>query len=184
MTHVPSVIGTMVTEPIIADPVLDFMRLLWNVEHGLQSRSKWMEATLGITGPQRLVLRIVRDRPDLSAGELAHILHLHPSTITGILQRLVSKGLLQRTRDRHDSRRVRLRARAAAQRLMDPSSITVEAAIKGALTSIPPRRIQHAREVLTAIADTLAEIPARGIRQAVGGRARRRSALRRRSAGR
>ena len=33
------------------DPVLDFMRLLWNVEHGLQSTSKHMETTLGITGP-------------------------------------------------------------------------------------------------------------------------------------
>jgi hypothetical protein len=37
------------------DPVLDFMRLLWRLEHGLQSASKQMEATLGITGPQRLV---------------------------------------------------------------------------------------------------------------------------------
>jgi DNA-binding MarR family transcriptional regulator len=76
------------------DPILDFMRLLWSVEHGLQSTSKRMEATLGITGPQRLVLRIVSERPGLSAGEVARIVHLHPSTITGILQRLVRKGLL------------------------------------------------------------------------------------------
>src|ERR1700733_2332457 len=41
------------------DAVLDFMRLLWSIEHGLQSASKHMEGTLGITGPQRLVLRIV-----------------------------------------------------------------------------------------------------------------------------
>ncbi len=90
------------------DPILDFMRLLWSVEHGLQSTSKRMEATLGITGPQRLVLRIVTERPGLSAGEVARIVHLHPSTITGILQRLVRKGLLQCERDRRDTRRVRL----------------------------------------------------------------------------
>ena len=41
------------------DPVLDFMRLLWSVEHGLERMSKRMGNELGITGPQRLVLRIV-----------------------------------------------------------------------------------------------------------------------------
>ena len=53
------------------DPVLDFMRLLWGIEHRLQSASKRMEAALGITGPQRLVLRVVARFPGLSAGDLA-----------------------------------------------------------------------------------------------------------------
>src|SRR5260370_41656340 len=70
------------------DPALDFLRLLWAIEHGLQRMSKRMEASLGVTGPQRLVLRIVGRFPGLSAGDLAHILPLPPSTITGILQRL------------------------------------------------------------------------------------------------
>src|ERR1700733_7143915 len=73
------------------DPVLDFMRLLWGIEHRLQSASKRMEASLGITGPQRLVLRVVSRFPGLSAGELARVVRLHPSTVTGILQRLVRK---------------------------------------------------------------------------------------------
>src|ERR1700688_4633292 len=91
------------------DPVLDFMRLLWSIEHGLQRMSKRMGADLGITGPQRLVLRLVGQFPGLSAGELAGIVRLHPSTITGILQRLVTKGFLERARDPGDNRRVRLR---------------------------------------------------------------------------
>ena len=121
-------------EPLMFDPVLDFMRLLWSVEHGLQSRSKWMEATLGVTGPQRLVLRIVSERPGLSAGELALMVHLHPSTITGIVQRLVRNGLLQRTRDPHDRRRIRLRVRGAAQRVLAVTNGTVESAVTQALT--------------------------------------------------
>lgn len=153
------------TESIVLDPVLDFMRLLWNVEHGLQSRSKWMQATLGITGPQRLVLRIVRDRPGLSAGELARILHLHPSTITGIVQRLVKRGVLRRTRDRHDSRRVVLQFHPAAEKFMSVSDATVEWAVKRALTTIPPHRVRHAREVLSVVADVLAAIPATRTRQ-------------------
>ena len=40
--------------PITLDATLDFMRLLWAIEHGLQRSSKRMEATLGVTGPQRV----------------------------------------------------------------------------------------------------------------------------------
>src|SRR5689334_23622938 len=47
------------------DPVLDFMRLLWSIEHGLQRMSKRMENEIGITGPQRLVLRVVGQYPGL-----------------------------------------------------------------------------------------------------------------------
>jgi MarR family transcriptional regulator, organic hydroperoxide resistance regulator len=143
-------------EMLDLDPVLDFMRLLWSVEHRLQSASKRMETTLGITGPQRLVLRIVTEGPGVSAGELARILHLHPSTITGILERLVRKGLLKRERDREDSRRIRLHSRAAATSFVAASSGTVESAVSRALARIPAHRVRHAREVLSAIAAALA----------------------------
>jgi DNA-binding MarR family transcriptional regulator len=139
------------------DPVLDFMRLLWSVEHGLQSTSKRMEATLGITGPQRLILRIVAARPGLSAGALARIVHLHPSTITGILQRLIKKGLLRRERDRRDSRRIRLHSQAAANGFVTASTGTVESAVARALVRVPTHRLRHAREVLVAIAEALAD---------------------------
>jgi DNA-binding MarR family transcriptional regulator len=139
------------------DPILDFMRLLWSVEHGLQSTSKRMEASLGITGPQRLVLRIVSERPGLSPGEVARIVHLHPSTITGILQRLVKKGLLRRDRDSNDHRRIRLRSQAAAREFVAASTGTVESAVTRALRPIPMLRVRHAREVLLAIASALAD---------------------------
>ena len=50
------------------DEVLDFLGLIWNVDHALQSLSKRMSSQHGITGPQRLVLRHRRAR---SAGALS-----------------------------------------------------------------------------------------------------------------
>lgn len=137
------------------DPVLDFMRLLWSIEHGLQRMSKRMDAELGITGPQRLVLRIVGQFPGLSAGQLAHIVRLHPSTITGILQRLVSRGFLERTRDPADSRRaqLRLRRRALTHTRMSPG--TVEQAVRQALSRVGPSNVRVARRVLAAVAERL-----------------------------
>jgi DNA-binding MarR family transcriptional regulator len=138
------------------DPALDFLRLLWAIEHSLQRTSKRMEASLGVTGPQRLVLRIVGRFPGLSAGDLAHIVQLHPSTITGILQRLVGRGLLVRERDPEDNRRVRLRLKARARTLTRASQGgTVERAVTRALGRTQAAHVRAAREVLSAVAVAL-----------------------------
>jgi DNA-binding MarR family transcriptional regulator len=44
-----------------------------------------MIGEVGVTGPQRLVLRVVGLFPGMSAGELATVLRVHPSTLTGVL---------------------------------------------------------------------------------------------------
>jgi DNA-binding MarR family transcriptional regulator len=143
------------TEPFALDPVLDFMRLLWSIEHGLQRMSKRMESELGVTGPQRLVLRVVERHPGISAGELARVLRLHPSTITGILQRLVARGLLERTRDPHDTRRVRLRLRRRGRAFTRVSSMTVEHAVTRALNRSGATASRGGRRLLAALAEQL-----------------------------
>jgi DNA-binding MarR family transcriptional regulator len=143
-------------EPKFAlDPVLDFMRLLWSIEHGLQRMSKRMENEIGITGPQRLVLRVVGQFPGLSASELAHIVRLHPSTITGILQRLVARGLLERQRDPSDTRRARLRLKPSAAVHTRASRGTVEKAVTEALDHMGPANVRAARKVLIEVAQRL-----------------------------
>jgi MarR family transcriptional regulator, organic hydroperoxide resistance regulator len=138
-------------EPAL-DPVLDFMRLLWSIEHGLQRTSKSMQAKLGITGPQRLVLLIVSRSPGISPGELARVVRLHPSTITGVLQRLERKKLLVRKQDPSDSRRVHLHVRNPGRALARRPAGTVEAAVATALKRVPAARLKHARTVLSTIA--------------------------------
>ena len=137
------------------EPTLDFMRLLWRIEHSLQSRSKQMKAAIGVTGPQRLVLRIVDRYPGLSAGELARIIRLHPSTITGVVQRLVDKKLLERVGDRTDRRRVQLRLRPEAKRYTRRSEGTIESGIARVLSQVPAAHVGCTRTVLAAIATAL-----------------------------
>jgi DNA-binding MarR family transcriptional regulator len=145
------------SEKYALGPVLDFMRLLWSIEHGLQRMSKRMEGELGITGPQRLVLRVVGQFPGLSAGELAHIVRLHPSTITGILQRLVARGLLERTRDPGDSRRARLRLRPGARVHTRTAVGTVENTVTQVLKQVGASNVRAARLVLADLAQRLNE---------------------------
>ncbi len=139
--------------------VLEFMRLLWAVDHGLQSTSKRMEASLGITGPQRLVLRLVGRFPGITAGNLAQILHVHPSTLTGVLKRLEKRGLLERKSDPLDGRKALFALTESGRALDVPSTGTVEAAVQRVLSRMSRTRILHTQDVLTALAEELGGIP-------------------------
>lgn len=131
------------------------MRLLWEVVHQLEKRSKAMATGLGVTGPQRLALRIVGLVPGVSAGTLAQILHVHPSTLTGVLHRLVSQKLLRRSAEFSDRRRAVLSLTARGERVNANAAGTIEASVTAALARIAPRDIAAAEKVLAVIAHHL-----------------------------
>lgn len=131
--------------------VLQFMQLLWAVVHGIETRSKRMTSELGVTGPQRLVLRVAGLFPGLSAGDLAAILHVHPSTLTGVLKRLIAQGMLARRDDPNDRRRAVLRLTARGARINATSAGTVEGAIERALAGVSERDIGTTRRTLDVV---------------------------------
>jgi DNA-binding MarR family transcriptional regulator len=131
---------------------IDFLRLIWAVDHALQRRSKTMAAVLGVTGPQRLVLRIVGRFPSIHASQLAHILHLHPSSLTALVKRLERRGLIRRRADERDRRRWLLGLTRQGQALNGESSGTIEAAVQRMLRTTDTRDVDGARVVLTALA--------------------------------
>ncbi|WP_407692893.1 MarR family winged helix-turn-helix transcriptional regulator [Pyxidicoccus xibeiensis] len=139
--------------------VLEFMRLLWAVDHGLQSTSKRMESTLGLTGPQRLVVRLVGRFPGITAGTLAQILHVHPSTLTGVLKRLEKRGLLERKADPLDGRKALFALTESGRALDIPSEGTVEASVQRVLSRMSRTRILCTQDVLTALAQELGGVP-------------------------
>jgi DNA-binding MarR family transcriptional regulator len=118
-------------------PVLEFMKQLWAVDHGLQTISKRLESQHGITGPQRLVVRIVGRTPGISAGSLAQILRMHPSTLTGILRRLETRGVLTRKSDPSDARRALFALTARGRKVDMLKTGTVEAAVRRVLAKLP-----------------------------------------------
>jgi len=135
-------------------PVLEFMKLLWALDHGLQSTSKRMEASYGITGPQRLVVRIVGRFPGISAGGLAEVLHVHPSTLTGILRRLEARGILQRKTDPSDARRALFGLTPRGRKVDTLRAGTVESAVRRVLARLPAEAAA-AQRILSAITSEL-----------------------------
>ncbi|HKU40555.1 MAG TPA: MarR family winged helix-turn-helix transcriptional regulator [Polyangiales bacterium] len=138
--------------------VLEFLRLLWALDHGLNRHSKRMESELGVTWPQRLTIRIIARFPWITAGGLAAILHVHPSTLTGILQRLELRRLLVRRVDPEDGRRVRLGLTAAGKRHDAQKQGTIESIVDGVLAQSSREEIDAASLLLTRLAHALEPI--------------------------
>jgi MarR family transcriptional regulator, organic hydroperoxide resistance regulator len=136
-------------------PVLAFMSLLWAADHGLDRLSKRMEAKIGVTGPQRLAIRIIGRFPWISAGQLAAILHVHPSTLTGILRRLEARRLLLRRIDARDARRALLRLTSEGKRCDARQAGTIEAIVETVLAQCTRHEIDVTARVLARLAAAL-----------------------------
>ena len=130
---------------------LKFMRTLWRLVHGLDVRSKWMERNLGVTGPQRLVVRMVGRQPGIAASEIATELDLHPSTLTGILSRLEKRGYLTRDVDPSDRRRARFRLTPRGTRIDRERKGTVEATVRRVLARSDSRTIEQTEALLASL---------------------------------
>lgn len=154
MTEASGGPGVMPSVLPVGDTI-DFLRLIWAVDHALQRRSKSMAVALGITGPQRLVIRIVGRFPSIHARQLADILHLHPSSLTAVLKRLERRGLVRRWPDEKDRRRWLLGLTRKGQALNRETPGTIEAAVQRMLKTTTRDDLDVTRVVLGKLAHEL-----------------------------
>ncbi len=139
----------------LSDPTIVFLQTVWALDHRLQSHSKRMKASTGVTGPQRLVLRLLAAQPQVSPSDLARFLYFHKSTVTVILRSLERGKLVRRKPNATDRRAVVLELTPAGKRIAQQRSGTVEAAVRAALSRIPKREVETARSVLERVAISL-----------------------------
>jgi DNA-binding MarR family transcriptional regulator len=84
------------------------VRSLHRIFKAVDTFSRRALRDFGVSGPQIWALRTIGSAGTMTAGELAARMHLHPSTVTGILQRLEDRHLVARSREAHDRRVLRL----------------------------------------------------------------------------
>jgi DNA-binding MarR family transcriptional regulator len=135
----------------LSGDALQFMQSLWSLVHALDVRSKRMATTLGVTGPQRLVIRLIGQRPTQTASELAATLGNHPSTLTGVLARLEARGVIERHADPEDRRRARFTLTPAGKRIDRERRGTVEAAVRRALSRVSAAALDSTRQTFAAL---------------------------------
>jgi DNA-binding MarR family transcriptional regulator len=81
------------------------MQSLRRIFKAIQDYSQEVSHKFGITGPQLWALKTLSTNGSLPLGQLSKMMYLHPSTITGVVDRLEKKGYVVRDRV-HEDRRV------------------------------------------------------------------------------
>ena len=114
----------------------------------------WLDE-LGLTYPQYLVLLVLWEEDGLSVSELGNRLHLDSGTLTPLLKRLESAGLVSRLRATHDERRVHITLTAAGRKLRTRAEMIPGCVAQAAQCALPDlvqltRQIQSLRDRLVA----------------------------------
>lgn len=91
----------------------------------------------GLTGPQLLVLKIIGERDRPTMGEIAEAVHLSQATITGILDRLERKGLVHRTRDDPDRRKIHVVPTPAANAVLATAPPLLQESFAAGFAGLP-----------------------------------------------
>lgn len=93
--------------------------------------------TLGLTYPQYLVMLVLWERDGLMVSELGERLFLNSGTLTPLLKRLESSGLIARIRDVQDERRVHVTLTAAGRALKTQAAEIPDCILKASQCSLP-----------------------------------------------
>ena len=132
-------------------PVLLFMKELWALEQGLHQRSKSMLSRYGVTGPQRLVVRLLGHLGPVSQAQLARLLHVHPSSVTRLIRTLERRSFVRRIPCPGQPGRLLVQLAPRGERVERLRAGTVESAIKSALVAASESEIETASRVIRAV---------------------------------
>ena len=131
--------------------IKDIVGALRRMVRAIYLDSSQMSKKFGLTAPQSGVLRILMSKGPLSSAELSRKLYVTPSNITGIIDRLELKGLVERIKKQGD-RRVSLvtltqAGEALSQSIPDP----IENKFIEGLADLSPEHVKMLAESLEQI---------------------------------
>lgn len=99
--------------------------------------SKWLRQQAGVTSPQLIILKEIKHNKSISTTVLASKISLSQSTVTNILDRLVERNLVVRTRDTSDKRVWFLALTSDGQAIVDNSPSLLQKKFIDKFSSLP-----------------------------------------------
>jgi DNA-binding MarR family transcriptional regulator len=117
--------------------------------------SKSAEKETGLTGHQLWAIKLVAGNAPIKVSDLAHRMYLHPATVVGILDRLASKGLIQRSRSTEDKRVVEIDLTAQGRVVVNKVPDVAEGMLAKKLEALPGKRFSHVSKGMREIASIL-----------------------------
>ena len=113
------------TMPLLVDQQLCFA--LYSANLAMNKVYRQLLTRLDITYPQYLVMMVLWQKDDLTVSEIGEQLFLDSATLTPLLKRLESAGLIMRQRTRQDERQVAVTLTEAGRTLRGKAESIPEA---------------------------------------------------------
>ena len=113
------------TMPLLVDQQLCFA--LYSANLAMNKVYRQLLTRLDITYPQYLVMLVLWQKDDLTVSEIGEQLFLDSATLTPLLKRLESAGLIMRQRTRQDERQVAVTLTEAGRALRGTAESIPEA---------------------------------------------------------
>jgi len=140
---------------------LEYIEILVKLRKIIRSinlESKKIEKELGISIPQLLVLKYLSDQSDYRAfaKDIKGYINLNASTVSGIISRLESKGLVAKSQKPNDKRAVYIILTAKGADLLHKSPSTLQEKLSKRLKKLTTAQIEELDrniELLTLIMD-------------------------------
>ena len=108
---------------MIEDVLISLRRII----RAMDLHSKHLVKTTGLTTAQLLLMQTVRDKKEMTIGELASDIHLSQATVTTILDRLEARKLLVREGSREDKRKVHIRLTDEGREIIANAPVPLQA---------------------------------------------------------
>jgi DNA-binding MarR family transcriptional regulator len=109
----------------------------------------------GLTGSQSAVLRAILAHGALSSAELSRKLCVTPSNITGVIDRLEKKGLVERVRQREDRRVVLITLTESGKELSKQLPDPIERKLISGLVDLGPEQVHALSDAMNRIVDLI-----------------------------
>jgi len=130
---------------------LQVLHLLRQIIRAVDKHSRQLLGQHQITGPQLIGLLTIEQYGTLTASAIAGHIHLSPSTMIGILDRLENKGLIRRERDLLDRRLVQVSLTEQGKALVKNAPSPLQDTLADALGKLPKAELQVIVESLERI---------------------------------
>ncbi|CAM5438274.1 MarR family transcriptional regulator OS=Streptomyces alboniger OX=132473 GN=CP975_14870 PE=4 SV=1 [Streptomyces alboniger] len=132
---------------------------LYAAQRAVTSAYRPLLEELGLTYPQYLVLLVLWERGEITVKDLAGALRLDYGTVSPLLKRMESAGLVRRERAPHDERSVLVACTGRAEELRERAACVPGALL--AATELGSAEVARLREVLWRLAERAEEAAAR-----------------------
>lgn len=117
---------------------LKILQALRRIIRSVDLHSRKLSAQCGLTAPQLVSLMAIIEHGSLTVAELAKEVYLSPSTLVGVIDRLETKGFVERQRDKQDRRKVYVSATAEGKDFSKNAPSPLQETLAYALETLSP----------------------------------------------